>query len=310
MIKKITVSSGKGGTGKTSITAALAALIQNEKQIHAVFADCDVDASNLPIIFDPETSKVTQTYSGIEFSINKDLCKNCGLCKKECRFQAIEIKGKEESARYSIIPHLCEGCGMCSFVCPHDAVVLQEAVFGKVHEGDSRFGKIFSGELNIGGENSGKLVSVVRKQAEEYSAYKKGEWKQSLVLTDGPPGIGCAAISSLTGADFVIAVSEPTVSAEHDLFRLITVCKQLQFPFGLIINKSTISPERVKSLRKNAEKEGGIFLGEIDYNRRFSGMQKMKKAVTEEESELKDQIISIWKRIKTIVWKEMEGIKA
>jgi len=202
-MKQITIISGKGGTGKTTLTSAFISLA-----IDAVFADCDVDAPDLHIILQPEI-KETHDFYGLELaSLDKEKCIECGECVANCRFNAIADEGGME-----IIESACEGCGVCEYVCPVDAITMKEHKAGKAYISNTRFGMLSHAHLNIAEESSGKLVSVVRNNA-RLLAEKYGK---DLVIIDGPPGIGCPVTSSITGVDLVLIVTEPTMSSIHDL---------------------------------------------------------------------------------------------
>jgi MinD superfamily P-loop ATPase len=228
--KQLVVLSGKGGTGKTSLVAALAAITDAK-----VLADCDVDASDLHLLLDPAQRHRELFVSGREARISAQRCNACGLCMEHCRFGAIRYV-QENGARpsYEVDPVACEGCGLCAHVCTAGAVDMLEAERGEWFVSDTHHGLLVHARLNIGGENSGKLVTLVREAALRLAR----ETGASLVLVDGPPGIGCPAIATVTGADLVLAVTEPTVSAAHDLRRLADLVKGFDLPLAVCVNKS------------------------------------------------------------------------
>jgi len=227
-MKEITILSGKGGAGKTSITAALASFAHN-----AVFCDNDVDAADLHLIFQPEIKESVPFSSGALATINPDECTQCGLCEANCRFDAIHTN----AAGYpEVNPQQCEGCRLCEHICPAHAISTKENFNNNWFVSDTRFGKMVHAKMGPGEENSGKLVSRIREKARELAQ----ELSADLILSDGPPGIGCAAISSVSGTDMVLLVIEPTVSGLHDAKRLIELVSSFKLPMYAIINKFDI----------------------------------------------------------------------
>ena len=238
-MKELTVISGKGGTGKTSITAALASLAEN-----AVFADCDVDAADLHLILKPTIQK-TMKFHGLKLAqIDKTLCIDCKKCYESCRFHAID-------ADITLIKESCEGCGVCSYVCPVHAVTMIDRESGFSYLSETRFGPMAHAALNTAEEASGKLVTVVRNNAEQLAEEKK----KTLILIDGPPGIGCPVIASITGVDLVLIVTEPTLSAIHDLERVLGVAQHFHIPAVVCINKSSINAENTSMIEQYCKKK-------------------------------------------------------
>ncbi len=230
-MKEIVVISGKGGTGKTVVTSALAYSLGRD----CVLADCDVDAADMHLIFQPQSQTEEDFYSGEEPEVDPERCVQCGLCVEKCRFHAITMDA--DSVR--IDPFACEGCGLCSRVCPESAISMIPRYTGKSYQSAIRIGTtMVHARLLPGGENSGKLVAhtkkIARKLAEEqYKPY---------VLVDGSPGIGCPVISSLSGADYVLLVTESTQSAFHDLKRVYELVHKFRIPAGCVINKHDLNP--------------------------------------------------------------------
>ena len=213
-MKEIVIISGKGGTGKTVITGAFAALAKNK-----VIADCDVDAADLHLLLDPKIEESHIFKSGFTAFTNKKYCNGCGTCSTVCRFDAV----KED---FSIDPISCEGCAFCSLACPEDAIEMKLNISGKWFISQTRLGPLVHAKLGIAEENSGKLVSLVRKKAKEIAEDKNYKW----VIIDGSPGIGCPVIASITGVDCAVVVIEPTLSGLHDAERVIDVTKHFNIP--------------------------------------------------------------------------------
>jgi MinD superfamily P-loop ATPase len=267
-MKEIVIISGKGGTGKTSLTAAFAGLAKN-----SVIADCDVDATDLHLICNPEIIDRHNFISGNEAIINEKKCTACGKCYDICRFDAI-IKDKN---KYQVNPTSCEGCGVCVRFCPEEAIKFPERLCGEWYKSKTRFGTMFHAHLGVAAENSGKLVSMVRAQAKEFAKENNIE----LVIVDGPPGIGCPVIASITGADKVIIVSEPTLSGEHDLIRVAQLASHFNIPASLIINKWDINPKMSEKIEKTAVKNNIEILGRVVYDINFTKAQINEKTILE-----------------------------
>jgi MinD superfamily P-loop ATPase len=221
MKRELVVISGKGGTGKTSITASFASLSQN-----SVFCDADVDAADLHLLMQPTVLQTTDFIGGSKAVIRKEDCVECGRCRELCRFEAI-------SADYIVDPISCEGCGVCVDLCPEMAIDFPVQKCGEWYVSDTRFGPMVHARLGIAEENSGKLVSLVRKETERLAEEKGCD----LILTDGPPGIGCPVIAAIGGATALLIVVEPTVSGLHDLQRVADLAAHFRVPGLVCINK-------------------------------------------------------------------------
>jgi len=230
-LKEIVVLSGKGGTGKTSIVASFAALAQNK-----VLADCDVDAADLHLLLKPEAKEEKEFWSGQVSFIDEGKCTECGLCQQACRFGAI--------SDFQVDPISCEGCCFCYHVCPVDAIVMKDCMSGHWFVSETRYGYLCHARLGIGQENSGKLVALVRQNAKTIAEREHS----GLIITDGPPGIGCPVISSLSGANLALLVTEPTLSGIHDLERVIAVCRHFGVPALVCINKYDINEENTRRI--------------------------------------------------------------
>jgi len=222
-MREILVLSGKGGTGKTTLVGALAALMENK-----VLTDCDVDAADLHLLLNPTVVKENAFWSGVSARILPDQCTDCGTCFEICQFQAIT-----DSPPYRIDPLSCEGCGVCAHFCPEDAIELKDNLCGAWYLSETPYGPMVHAALDPGEENSGKLVSVVKRESRELAEKMGAQW----ILSDGPPGIGCPVISSLSGANLVVVVTEPSNSGLHDLHRVLDLVSHFKIPAGVCINK-------------------------------------------------------------------------
>jgi len=230
-MKEVVVLSGKGGTGKTSMVASFAALAQSK-----VLADCDVDAADLYLLLQPQTKQEHEFWSGQTAYIDKEKCTECGLCLEICRFDAIKD--------YVVDQVSCEGCGFCSQVCPVDAITMRENMSGHWFISETHYGPLVHARLGIAQENSGKLVALVRQNAKHIAE----EENLNYIIADGPPGIGCPVISSLSGANLALLVTEPTLSGMHDLDRIIELCRHFGIPALACINKYDINEENSRQI--------------------------------------------------------------
>ncbi len=253
-MKQITVISGKGGTGKTTLVGSFAALAENK-----VIVDCDVDAPDLHLLVHPEIIK-KEEFKGVKVAvIDKTLCTECGTCEETCRFNAI---ASTEESGYAVNPARCEGCGACVFTCPQEAVTLKERVSGYAFISKTNYGLMVHAQLNIAEEASGKLVTVVRNNAQQV-AEKEG---CELILIDGSPGIGCPVIASLTGVDLALIVTEPTMSGLHDLERIMDVTRHFGIASAVCINKYDINEENSERITEFCRQRGIQVVGNIPYD--------------------------------------------
>jgi MinD superfamily P-loop ATPase len=263
-MKQATIVSGKGGTGKTTITASFAALARR-----VAVADCDVDAAVLHLLLKPQVI-TEQEFKGSKLaSIDTVRCVECGLCQRACRFDA--IKGLE------IDPVLCEGCGVCAYVCPVGAISLRERIAGRLYISETRFGPMSHARLYAAEANSGKLVALVRHEARRL-ADREG---LDLVLADGPPGIGCPVIASLTGVDMAIIVTEPTMSGFHDLRRTLSLARHFRTTSSVIVNMWDINQENTRSISQFCEQEGAKVLARIPFDPKVTEAMVAGKPVVE-----------------------------
>ena len=238
-MKEIVILSGKGGTGKTTIVGSFAALAKEK-----VLADCDVDAADLHLLLSPSQRQENEFWSGQVAQIDEDKCTECGLCQELCRFNAIKD--------FKVDPISCEGCGFCYNVCPVEAVEMKENMSGQWFISDTKYGPLVHARLGIAQENSGKLVATVRQQAKKL-AEQEGK---SLIISDGPPGIGCPVISSLSGASLALIVTEPTLSGIHDLDRVLGVCRHFCVPVTVCINKYDLNEQNARQIESKCYDQG------------------------------------------------------
>jgi len=283
-MKEIVVMSGKGGTGKTSIAAALGVLAGQR----AVVTDCDVDAANLHLLYEPERLETHEFRNGKRASIDEASCSLCGICQAKCRFDAIDFAG----GRYSVDPLSCEGCAVCSYFCPEEAIEMREVTAGEWFLSRSRFGNWFvHARLGIGEGNSGKLVSRVKQEARKIAEREHAV----CVIADGPPGIGCPVIASLSGADHVLIVTEATCSGLHDLRRLIDLIEFFQIDASCVINKSDLNQEVGSEIERFCRQRGIATVARIPYSRVFpDSLQDGKTIVEMGDLEMEHKIGQVW----------------
>ncbi len=288
-MKEIVVLSGKGGAGKTSITAGFAAL--GAKNL--VLADCDVDAADMHLLMAPQILVEENFYSGKLFEVVTDGCVHCFKCMKVCHFDAVRL----EDGEFVIDPMECEGCGYCYQVCPTHTIKRVPRLAGKFYVSRTRFGNILvHARLGIAADNSGKLVTKVREEAKKLAIQKKLKY----VLVDASPGIGCPVVASLTGAHFVVMVTEPTVSGLHDLSRVYELIEKLKLKSGCIINKADINPEMTMKIKEFLQKKQIELLGELPYDTKFTEAISIGKTIVEyDEGILRDGIVAAWEKVKT-----------
>lgn len=252
-MKEITILSGKGGAGKTSVAAALASLAQN-----TVFCDNDVDAADLHLIFKPKIQETYQFDSGSVAEINPEICNNCGLCESSCRFDAIH----QNSFNFpEVNPFQCEGCRLCERICPVQAITTKQNFNNQWFVSETRFGPLVHAKMGPGEENSGKLVSEIRQKAREIAT----KIKANFIINDGPPGIGCSAIASVTGTDAVLLIIEPTVSGLHDAKRLVQLVNNFKIPLFAIINKFDINIEFTQTVKDYLSEKLIPLVGKIPF---------------------------------------------
>ncbi len=295
-MKEIVIISGKGGTGKTSLTAAFAGLAGS-----AVVADCDVDASDLHIILEPEVETENDFIGGNIASIVPEKCVGCMRCVNQCRFKAISLTGHandlvQKTAR--VDPLGCEGCGLCYELCPVEAVVFEPQVNGQWYISETRFGPMVHARLGIAQENSGKLVTLIRKQAGRLAVGKD----MDMVLIDGSPGVGCPVIASIASVDLAVVVTEPTLPAMHDLERVVELAHRFNAPVAVIINKADINLEIAARIKQMSQPLEFKLLGSLPYSPAFTAAQLQKKTVMEyESSRLTENVEKIWQKLTQLI---------
>ncbi len=291
-MKELVVISGKGGTGKTSIVAAFAALAKN-----AVFADCDVDAADLHLVLEPKVKQTSDFSGGKQAFIVTEKCSGCGKCKDLCKFDAITFDGPANDIvgkTYTVDPVSCEGCKVCVEFCPVDAIEFNDSINGQWFTSDTRFGTMVHARLGIAEENSGKLVTLIRREAKRIAE----EQKKDLIIIDGSPGIGCPVIASIAGADLVLIVTEPTLSGKHDLERVAELAAGFKIPTLVAINKFDINPDISNQIEKNALERNMKVVGRIRYDKAFTKAQIMKCSVVEYTGgTVTEDIKALWRNV-------------
>ena len=283
-MKEIVVISGKGGTGKTIIVACFAALAQDK-----VMVDCDVDAADLHLLLQPAIRESTEFWGGQCATIDEAKCTECGMCEEACRFGAIKD--------FRVDPHSCEGCGFCFHICPEGAITMHENLSGSWFVSDTRYGPLVHARLGIAQENSGKLVTVVRQQARSIAEKQRLNY----ILSDGPPGIGCPVIASLSGASLALVVTEPTLSGIHDMDRVIGVCRHFGVPVLVCINKYDINEDNTHQIERNCQELGIEVVSRIPFdNVVIEALARGLPVVEYSHNGISHQIEKLWQTI--VAW--------
>lgn len=294
IMKQIVVISGKGGTGKTVITASLAALAD-----HKVMADCDVDAADLHLLLKPDIQRREEFRSGKTAVIDQKKCLKCGRCQSVCRFSAVNryISQDDGSSNvYFLIDSVsCEGCGFCYHVCPAGALVMEENLSGEWFISDTRFGPMVHAKLGVAEENSGKLVSLVRSQAKLLAEQNHSDW----ILIDGSPGIGCPVIASLSGVDCALVVTEPTLSGLHDALRVIEVAQHFGIVTKAVINKYDLNTDMADQIEAACREKNTEVVGKVAFDKSVvRAMVEGKTIIEAADSRVKKELIGIWENLK------------
>lgn len=284
-MKQLTIISGKGGTGKTTITAAFAALAKS-----AVLADADVDAPDLHLILDPDIKNQEEFYGGCVPVIDRSKCTECEICGELCRFDAIDDFAIDEIA--------CEGCGLCVLACPSEAIKMERRLSGHLFASQTRFGHMIHARLGIAEENSGKLVSLVRQRAREIAEKER----RNLIIVDGPPGIGCPVIASIGGVDMVLVVTEPTIPGIHDMERIAGVAKHFKIPALVCINKYDINLENSIKIVVYCQKNGIEIVGIIPYDVCVTKAMVHGRSIMEHDcGQVTSNTRAIWERMREVL---------
>lgn len=281
-MRELVIISGKGGTGKTSITASFAALAENK-----VIVDADVDAADLHLVLHPEIQRTTEFRGGHIAVIDSDRCTACGECLQRCQFGAISDDFRVDTTD-------CEGCGVCVHFCPENAISFPERVCGRWFVSETAVGPMVHARLGIAEENSGLLVSLLRKEAKTL-AEKRG---LDTLIVDGPPGIGCPVISALTGADAVLMISEPSLSGLHDLERAANLAAFLKVPAMMCVNKYDINPDIADQIEAFSARQGISSVGRIPYDRDVTAaMVALQSLVAHSDGPAATAVRALWQAV-------------
>ena len=283
-MKELVVISGKGGTGKTSLMAAFASLAENK-----VLCDADVDAADLHLLMDPDIKERHDFQGGSTAIINPNNCTQCGLCRDLCRWNAI-------SEAFEVDPIECEGCGVCVDFCPEEAIDFPIKTCGEWFISNTRFGPMVHARLGIAEENSGKLVALVRQEAKKLA--EKNEL--DLLITDGPPGVGCPVIASVGGASAVLVVAEPTVSGLHDMERVAQLAAHFKVPVMVCVNKFDLNFDQTEAIEKLAKENNMTIVGRVPFDQVFTESMVQGQTVLEYvgNSKIRSSINEIWLNIR------------
>ena len=293
-MKEVVVLSGKGGTGKTSIVGSFAALAKSK-----VLVDCDVDAADLHLLLQPARRERHEFWSGQTAFIAEDRCTQCGLCQELCRFKAIKD--------FRVDPISCEGCGFCSRICPTEAITMKENLAGHWFISDSRYGPLVHAQLGVAQENSGKLVATVRQQARQMAEKEVADY----IISDGPPGIGCPVISSLTGANLALLVTEPTLSGIHDLERVLGVCRHFGVPALVCINKYDINEDNARHIESYCRGQGVEIAVRVPFDNAVTeAIVRGLPVVEYTEGVVSIEITKLWQNISDFLARSQGGTDA
>ena len=289
-MREIVVISGKGGTGKTSLTASFAMMGATD----VVLADCDVDAADMHLLMQPDLESSEDFYSGQIAYIEQANCISCGICQEVCRFDAISVI----EGQYIVAPLDCEGCGYCARVCPTETIINEHLLVGELFVSNIKTGsKMVHAHLGIGADNSGKLVAKVKDEAKALAL----KFEKDYVLVDGSPGVGCPVISSLSGASFAVLVTEPSISGIHDLKRVYELVKKFNIKAGCIINKADVNIEKQAEIIQFLADEGIENLADLPYDEDFTKAMTLGQTIVEYDNEnLTTLLEQAWEKIKEL----------
>lgn len=293
--KQLVILSGKGGTGKTSLTAALAHLAnQSQPRVNALLVDGDVDAANLQIIINPIATEKHAFQGSSIAKIDPQLCISCGMCEKVCRYDAVH-PSVSNSDIYEVDPLACDGCAACVYACPQNAIQMFVQQEGEWFHSQTRYGDLFHAELFPGGENSGKLVTTIKQHARLHAE----DHHIPLVIIDGPPGIGCPVISASAGVDLGLIVTEPSAAGIHDLKRIYATLQHFKIPTLLVINKADIYPQGCREIEEFAAAQHISIVGQMPYEPLTPKAMLQGKPVTAAypDAPISRELQKIWERI-------------
>lgn len=292
-IRELVVISGKGGTGKTSVAASFAVLAERP-----VIADCDVDAADLHLVLAPEVLARHEFRAGQEAVIRPSDCPGCGECRALCRFGAVrEEPAADGRTVFTVDPVACEGCAVCVRFCPAGAIELRERTCGEWMVSRTRCGPMIHAHLDVAAENSGKLVSIVRREARRFAELDG----RTQLIVDGPPGIGCPVIASVTGADHVLVVTEPTVSGAHDLERVLSLARHFEIPASVCVNKWDLNPAMAQRIEDEARRGGARVAGRIRYDPAVTRAQMQARAVVETDAPAAKDVRNVWNQLQEYI---------
>ncbi len=282
-MKELVVISGKGGTGKTSVVAALARLAGN-----CLLADCDVDAADLHLVLAPRLGEPRDFSGRSQAILDAGRCTSCGLCAEHCRFDALAMDPPR------VDPIACEGCGLCVRLCPEEALSMEPVVNGHWWISETDWGPLVHARLGVAEDNSGKLVTLVRNEARRLAQ----ERALPLMLVDGAPGIGCPVIASLSGASMVLMVTEPTVAGRHDLSRVLDLVRHFRLPFAVCVNKHDLSRQQTRSIEEEAQAAGALFVATVRYDPAITAaMVEGRSIIDVTHKGAATDLVDLWKRV-------------
>ncbi len=320
-MKQLVILSGKGGTGKTCVTAVFAHLLASNNHIRAVLADADVDAANLELVLAPKAISRESFKGGLFARIDADSCTNCGLCAEVCRFDAIGDASQSHFRRLALYriaasdtpgapipdapiidPIACDGCAACVYQCPAGAITMQDQVVGEWYRSDSRYGPLFHAHLRPAQENSGRLVTLVKQQARLLAMDEMDD----LVLVDGPPGIGCPVISAASGANLALIVAEPTAAGIHDMARVLQTTAHFGVEALVCINKADIYPAGAAQIEAFCQEQGVPVVGRIPFDMAVTQAMVRGQPVTQyaPDSPASQALRDVWAQVVASLQKE------
>ena len=298
-MKQLVILSGKGGSGKTSLTACFAQLASlEERSLDMVLVDADVDAANLELIVQPHLVNREKFYGGQVAQIDPNLCSNCGICAEVCRFDAVHQK-EEFQGSYTIDPIACDGCASCYYQCPSDAITMNLSLAGEWFYSTCQFGPLFHAALKPAQDNSGKLVTLIREKARLHAL----DNHCNLVIIDGPPGIGCPVIAAASGTDLALIVTEPTISGISDMKRALHTTKHFELQSVVCINQADINPQGTEEIQAYCEKNGIDTIGQVPFDTNVSQAMSQGQAVTayNPDTPASQSVRSIWGKLRELV---------